>query len=65
MTDMSVPHLPTRFSDARQFAGKGHIPKADSANTKFAHKSPGTAADGTPVVLAAGKLGFPLRLDHE
>jgi hypothetical protein len=62
---MSVPHLPTRFSYAWQFTGKGHIPEADSANAKLAHKGPGTAANRTPVVLACGKFGLPLRLDHE
>jgi hypothetical protein len=62
---MSVPHLPTRFSYAWQFTGKGHIPEADSAYAKLAHKGSGTAANRTPVVLACGKFGLPLRLDHE
>jgi hypothetical protein len=62
---MSVPHLPARFSYAWQFTGKGHIPKADPANTELAHKGSGTATNWTPVVLACGKFRLPLRLDHE
>jgi hypothetical protein len=62
---MSVPRLPTRFSYAWQFTGKGHVPEADSANAELPHEGSGAAANRTPVVLAGGKFGFPLRLDHE
>jgi len=65
MTDMSVPHLPARFSYARQFTGKGHIPEADSANAELAHEGSGPTANGTSVILACGKFGLPLSLDHQ
>jgi len=60
MTDMSVPHLPARFSYAWQFTGKGHIPEADSANAELAQESPRPTANRTPVILACGKFGLPL-----
>jgi hypothetical protein len=62
---MRLPLLPAGFSYAWQFTGKGHIPEADSADAKLAHKSPRATANRTSVVLAGGKFGLPLSLDHQ
>ena len=50
--------LPTGFNHTRQLSLRGHIPKADTANTKLSDERSGSAAQGTPVIGPDLELRF-------
>jgi len=60
-----VDILPTRLPNPRDFTLQAQQPKANSAHTKPAQKSPHTPADLAPVIVSDWKLRLDGRFISE